>query len=138
MTITANTRGLPCILAHLFPQVSPEMVPGYCLVVLRLQARGRWFETQLRPPESEVLDVSVEIHLRGWALTFCRSPEPVERQDRDPVIVCVRVFAGVQDDRFLQPGAEALFQLAETAEFFAADLGACLDLDGDYLTIVAL
>jgi hypothetical protein len=48
------------------------------------------------------------------------------------------VFAGVQDERLLQPGAEALFQLAETAEVFPGDPGACLDLDGDYLTVVAL
>jgi hypothetical protein len=35
-----------------------------------------------------------------------------------------------QDDRFLQPGPETLSQLAETAEVFAADPGACLDLYG--------
>jgi len=48
------------------------------------------------------------------------------------------VLAGVQDDSFLQPGAEALFELAETVEVLAADPGACLDLNGDYLTVVAL
>jgi hypothetical protein len=52
--------------------------------------------------------------------------------------VGVRVFAGVQDDRFLQPWAEALSQLAQTAEVFPADPGACFDLDGYYLNVVAL
>jgi hypothetical protein len=40
--------------------------------------------------------------------------------------VCIRVFAGVQNDRFLEPGAEAFFQLPETAEVFAVDPGAAL------------
>jgi hypothetical protein len=47
------------------------------------------------------------------------------------------MFAGVQDDRFLQPGAETFFELAKTAEVFAANPGACLYLDTDYLAIVA-
>ena len=47
------------------------------------------------------------------------------------------MFAGVQDDRFLQLRAEAFFKLAEAAEVFGADPGACLDLDGDYLAVVA-
>ncbi len=39
---------------------------------------------------------------------------------------------------FLQPGAETFSELAETAEVFAANPGACLYLDTDYLAIVAL
>ena len=40
MTTTTNTRGLPRTLTHSFPQVSPEILPGHELVVLRLQASG--------------------------------------------------------------------------------------------------
>jgi hypothetical protein len=47
------------------------------------------------------------------------------------------VFACIKDDRFLKPRAEALLELAEAAEVFAADPRACLDLDGDDLAVVA-
>ena len=41
MTITANTHELPRTLTYSFPQISPEMLPGHELAVLRLQARDR-------------------------------------------------------------------------------------------------
>ena len=50
----------------------------------------------------------------------------------------VGVLAGVKDDGFLQTRAEALFKQAEPAQVFAADAGAGLDLEGGYLTVVAL
>jgi hypothetical protein len=51
--------------------------------------------------------------------------------------VLVRVLAGVEDDGFLQARAEPFFQQAEAAEAFAADAGACLDLERDDLAVVA-
>src|SRR5258707_188520 len=45
---------------------------------------------------------------------------------------------GVEDDRFLEPRAEAVLQLAEAAEVVGADPGTGLDLEGDYVTVVAL
>ena len=61
-----------------------------------------------------------------------------ERQDPGPVLVAVGILAGIEDDGFLQAGAESLFQEAQAVQVFAANAGSCLDLEGDDLAVVAL
>lgn len=52
--------------------------------------------------------------------------------------MAVRVLAGIQDDGLLQARPKAIFQETESSQVFAADTGASLDLEGDYLAVVAL
>lgn len=40
-------------------------------------------------------------------------PELTERQDQSPILVAVGILAGVEDDGFLQAGAESFFQDAQ-------------------------
>lgn len=67
-----------------------------------------------------------------------RRPELAERQDSDPAIKPICVLAGIQDDGLLQPRPEAVLQEPESAQVFAADTGASLDLEGNNLAVVAL
>ncbi len=47
-------------------------------------------------------------------------------------------MTGIEDDGFLQAGAESLPQKAQAVQVFAANAGPCLDLEGDDLAVVAL
>jgi len=51
--------------------------------------------------------------------------------------VPVSVLTAVEDDGFLQPRAKPVFQETKAAQVFTADAGACFDLEGDYLAVVA-
>jgi hypothetical protein len=65
-------------------------------------------------------------------------PELTERQDPGPILMAVGILAGKEDDRFLQAGAESLFQEAQAVQIFAANAGSRLDLEGDDLAVIAL
>ena len=49
---------------------------------------------------------------REWPVYQGLQPELTERQDPGPVFVAVGVLACIEDDGFLQTGAESLFQEA--------------------------
>ena len=78
--------------------------------------------------------------LAGWTHPGYQGlrPELTERQDPGPILKAVGILAGIEDDGFLQAGAESLFQEAQAVQVFTANAGSCLDLEADDLAVVAL